>query len=91
MRRRFLIGAGVVLLILSATLVIWEGSFTFGDYAPTSPAQTFLFWAVSTLIFLLTVTLGFMLFRTASSCTWSGAAIAKARASGRSWWSARWR
>ncbi|HEX8983949.1 MAG TPA: ATP-binding protein [Bryobacteraceae bacterium] len=66
MRRRVLIGAGVVLLILSATLVIWEGSFTFGDYAPTSAAQTILYWAVSTLVFLLTVTLSFMLFRTAA-------------------------
>jgi len=66
MRRRLLIISGVILLILSATLVIWEGSFTFGDYAPTSPTQTLLFWAVSTLVFLLTVTLGFMLFRTAA-------------------------
>jgi two-component system, NtrC family, nitrogen regulation sensor histidine kinase NtrY len=66
MRRSFLYGLGVVLLILSATLVIWEGSFTFGDYAPTSPVQTILYWAVSTLVFLLTVTLGFMLFRTAA-------------------------
>jgi PAS domain S-box-containing protein len=66
MRRRFLYVSGVVLLILSATLVIWEGSFTFGDYAPTSPIQTLLYWAVSTLVFLLTVTLGFMLFRTAA-------------------------
>ncbi len=65
MRRRFLYGAGIVLLILSATLVIWEGSFTFGDYTPESAAQTFLYWAVSTLVFLLTVTLAFILFRTA--------------------------
>jgi PAS domain S-box-containing protein len=65
MRRRGLYILGVVLLILSATLVIWEGSFTFGDYAPASPEQTVIYWAVSTLVFLLTVTLGFMLFRTA--------------------------
>src|SRR5205814_7962003 len=32
---------------------------------PANAAQTFAFWAVSTIIFLLTVTLGFMLFRTA--------------------------
>ena len=43
MRRRFLYGLGVVLLILSATFVIWEGSFTFGYYAPTSPEQTLLY------------------------------------------------
>ena len=63
MRKRILYGAGVVLLILLATLVIWEGSFTFGGYAPTSPEQTLLYWAISTLVFLLTVTLGFMLVR----------------------------
>jgi len=65
MRKRLLYGSAVVLLILSATLVLWQGSFTFGDYAPASPEQTFLYWAVSTLVFLGTVTLGFMLFRTA--------------------------
>jgi len=64
MRRRFLYGLGVVLLILSATFVIWEGSFTFGYYAPTSPEQTLLYWAVSTLVFLLTLVVGFILFRT---------------------------
>jgi len=31
---------------------------------PGQSEQTFLYWAVSTLVFLLTVTLGFMLFRT---------------------------
>ena len=64
MKRRFLYGAGIVLLIISATLVIWQGSFTFGDFGPSSPEQTFLYWAVSTLVFLLTVTLGWILFRT---------------------------
>ncbi len=65
MRKRLLYVSGLVLLIISATLVIWQGSFSFGDYAPARPEQTFLYWAVSTLVFLLTVTLGFMLFRTA--------------------------
>jgi PAS domain S-box-containing protein len=64
MRKRFLHGAGLVLLVISATLVIWQGSFSLGNYGPTSPEQTFLYWAVSTLAFLLTVTLGFILFRT---------------------------
>jgi PAS domain S-box-containing protein len=64
MKKRFLYGAGIVLLIISATLVIWQGSFTFGDFGPSSPEQTFLYWAVSTLVFLLTVTLGWILFRT---------------------------
>ncbi len=57
--------AGLVLLAVLMALVIWQGSFDFGQYAPTSPEQTYVFWGFSTLIFLLTVLLGFMLFRTA--------------------------
>jgi two-component system nitrogen regulation sensor histidine kinase NtrY len=64
MRKRYLFWSGLVLLAILSTLVVWQVSFTFGDYGPENVAQTFVFWAVSTLIFLLTVTLGFMLFRT---------------------------
>ena len=63
MKNRLLYGSGLLLLIVSVTLVIWQGSFDFGVYGPIDPAQTFIFWAVSTLIFLLMVTLGFMLVR----------------------------
>jgi two-component system nitrogen regulation sensor histidine kinase NtrY len=63
MRKRHLFGAGLVVLAILLTLVVWQVSFTFGEFGPTNAAETFLFWAVSTLIFLLTVTLGFMLFR----------------------------
>jgi PAS domain S-box-containing protein len=66
MRKRLMFGSGVVLLAILVTLVVWQGSFTFGPkFAPASLEQTYLFWAVSTIIFVLTVTLGFMLFRTA--------------------------
>ncbi|HWR51902.1 MAG TPA: ATP-binding protein [Bryobacteraceae bacterium] len=65
MRGRIGYTLAVLALILSASLVVWQGSFSFGEYAPASPVQTTLYWAVSTLVFLLTVTLGFMLFRTA--------------------------
>ena len=65
MRKRYVFGAGLVLLALLLTLVVWQVSFNFGEFGPTNAAQTFAFWALSTLIFLLTVTLGFMLFRTA--------------------------
>ncbi|MCC6862209.1 MAG: HAMP domain-containing protein [Bryobacterales bacterium] len=61
-RLRYTIGA--ILLALSITLVVWQGSFDFGSYGPANPTQTFIFWALSTLTFLLMVTLGFMLFRT---------------------------
>src|SRR5436853_6475222 len=64
MRKRVVFGSGVVLLALMVTLVVWQGSFTFGPFAPSSLEQTYLFWALSTIIFILTVTLGFYLFRT---------------------------
>ena len=64
MKERVLQALGAVTLAVTVVLVIWQGSFTFGEFAPTSIEQTYLFWAVSTLIFLLMVMLGFMLFRT---------------------------
>jgi two-component system nitrogen regulation sensor histidine kinase NtrY len=62
MRKRFLYGSGIVLFAILATLVIWQVSFTFEEY-PENLSQTFIFWAVSTLVFVLTITLGFILFR----------------------------
>ncbi len=64
MKERVLTAIGAITLTVCVTLVIWQGSFTFGEFAPTSIEETYLFWAISTLIFLLMVTLGFMLFRT---------------------------
>src|SRR5437868_8292285 len=64
MRKRFLFGSGIVLLAILATLVIWQVSFNEFEKTPESLGQTYLFWAVSTLVFLLTITLGFILFRT---------------------------
>src|SRR6185369_8886199 len=63
MRKRFLYGSGIVLFAILATLVLWQVSFKFEQY-PESLGQTFIFWAVSTLVFVLTITLGFILFRT---------------------------
>jgi two-component system nitrogen regulation sensor histidine kinase NtrY len=62
MKKRYVFGLGVLVLMILSTLVVWQGSFRV-DYAPEGSAQVFLFWAVSTLVFLMTVTLGFMLFR----------------------------
>src|SRR5579862_9713007 len=66
MRKRVMFGSAVVLLSILASLVVSQGSFNLGTVAPapSNIQQTYLFWAVSTLIFILTVTLGFMLFRT---------------------------
>lgn len=64
MRKRVSIGSGVLLLSILVTLLVWQGSFTFGSLAPASPERTYLFWGLSTIIFILAVGLGFMLFRT---------------------------
>ena len=65
MRKRLVYSAGLALLAVSVTLLVWQGSFTFGSFGPANPTQTFVYWAASLLVFLLTVTLGFMLLRTA--------------------------
>lgn len=63
MRKRYVFFSGVALMAILTTLMVWQTSFTIGG-RPSSLEQTFVFWAVSTLIFLLAVTVGFMLFRT---------------------------
>jgi two-component system nitrogen regulation sensor histidine kinase NtrY len=63
MKRRLLIGFGVMLLTVLVGLLVWQGSFSFGDFTPAGPQQVTIFWAVSTVVFLLTVLIGFLLFR----------------------------
>jgi two-component system, NtrC family, nitrogen regulation sensor histidine kinase NtrY len=64
MKTRLLYGSGILALAVLVTLLVWQGSFSFGDYGPGDPIQTSLYWAISTLVFILTLTIGFMLFRT---------------------------
>ena len=63
MRKPLLYGFATVALVLSVALVVWQGSFNPWQFGPSDPYQTFIFWAISSLIFVLMVTLGFMLFR----------------------------
>src|SRR5271157_978584 len=63
MRKPLLYGFAIVALVLSVALVVWQGSFSPWQFGPSDPYQTFIFWAISSLIFVLMVTLGFMLFR----------------------------
>lgn len=63
MRQRFLLAAGLILLGLSTALVVWQGSFSMGSLRPANTSQAFLFWAISTVVFLLTLIVGFLLFR----------------------------
>src|SRR5690348_11374231 len=62
MRKRVIYGAGILVLVVLLTLLVWQVSFSFGDFSP-NPQQTYTIWAISTLNFLLVVTLGFMLAR----------------------------
>src|ERR1035438_8658615 len=70
MKKRLLSGLAAILLIVSATVVLWQGSFTFSIH-PDDPEQTFLFFALSLVIFLVMVALGFMLVRIVIK-TWIG-------------------
>ena len=63
MKRRLAYGFLLFLLAVSVLLVVWQGSFRIG-FGPRDPSQTFIFWALSSLIFVLMVTLGFILFKT---------------------------
>src|SRR5437870_4644341 len=64
MRNRLFFYSGLAILTILVFVIVWQGSFTFGPLAPSSVEQTYIFWAVSTVIFILTVMLGFLLFRT---------------------------
>jgi two-component system, NtrC family, nitrogen regulation sensor histidine kinase NtrY len=63
MRRTVAIAVAGLCFLLLLALVIWQGSFDFGTYGPTDFRETVVIWGVSTFIFILTVTLGFMLVR----------------------------
>jgi two-component system, NtrC family, nitrogen regulation sensor histidine kinase NtrY len=63
LRKRVVYISATLLLAVLVALVVWQSSFSFGEFGPSSPEQTYTVWAVSTLIFILTVTLGFMLVR----------------------------
>jgi two-component system nitrogen regulation sensor histidine kinase NtrY len=63
MRKRLLLVAAIVTLVILLALVVWQGSFNMGKFGPSSTDQVLLFWAMSTLVFLLMVTMAFLLFR----------------------------
>jgi PAS domain S-box-containing protein len=64
MKRKVLVGLGVLLLGVLVAMLVLQGSFTLGNITPQGAGQVYIFWAVSTLVFLLTVLIGFILFRT---------------------------
>src|ERR1039458_1828823 len=64
MRKRLLDGFAAVLLGSSGALVVWQGSFRLRQFDHPNPGQTLIFWAISILIVILMLTLGWILFRT---------------------------
>ena len=54
----------IVLLVISVLFVAWQGSFHLKQFGPSNPDQTVIFWAISTLVFVLMVTVGWVLVRT---------------------------
>lgn len=64
MLKRISIGLAAILLVASIAVVIWLGSFNKGSYPrPEDPSQTFVFFGLSILIFILMMGLGFMFVR----------------------------
>ena len=61
-RRRLPFAIAALTLLALLAMLVWQGSFSF-SFAPRDVRETIVLWAVSTTIFLLTVTLGFMLIR----------------------------
>jgi PAS domain S-box-containing protein len=61
-RRRLVSAAAALSFLILLGLLIWQGSFRI-NYSPPNLFETIILWAVSTLIFLLTVLLAFLLFR----------------------------
>jgi PAS domain S-box-containing protein len=61
-RRRLVFAAAALIFLILLALLVWQGSFSF-SFGPSDVRETIVLSAVSTVIFLLTVTLAFMLFR----------------------------
>lgn len=61
-RRRFATAAAALSFLVLLGLVVWQGSFKI-EYSPSDLSETVILWAVSTVIFMLTVIVAFMLFR----------------------------
>src|SRR3954451_314827 len=63
MRKRLFYSVASVLLALSVAFFVWQGSFHLSDFDPSSSSQTLILWGVSLLIFILMVTVGWILAR----------------------------
>ena len=64
MKRPLLYRFAFVLLAMCVSFVVWQESFRLKQFDPSNPTQTLVFWAISILIFVLMVALGWVLVRT---------------------------
>ena len=55
--------ASSVLLLFLVLLAFWQTSLDFGEFRPSGRAETAVLWAISTLVVLGVITLGFIVFR----------------------------
>src|SRR5579883_1624723 len=62
MKTRLLFGLAIVLLALSVLLVVSQ-AMKLGPFGPSDSQHAFIYWAICILIFILIVTLGFILFK----------------------------
>ena len=51
------------MLVVFLLLAFWQTSLDFGEFGPSGPTETVVLWAISTLVVLGVVTLGFIVFR----------------------------
>ncbi len=61
--QRISLAASSILLVVLVFLAFWQTSLDFGEFSPSGPTETVVLWAISTLVVLGVVTLGFIVFR----------------------------
>lgn len=61
--QRISLAASSILLVVLVFFSFWQTSLDFGEFSPSGPTETVVLWAISTLVVLGVVTLGFIVFR----------------------------
>ena len=52
-----------ILLVVLVIVAFWQTSLDFGEFRPSGSTETVVLWAISTLVVLGVITLGFIVFR----------------------------
>ena len=61
--QRISLASSSILLVVLVFFAFWQTSLDFGEFSPSGPTATVVLWAISTLVVLGVVTLGFIVFR----------------------------